>query len=155
VVLNVQDKRIIYYDSLGLKGDRYLEGILKLLQDEAKERNFFFDVSEWTMLSEFSEDCHPQVFFNFFNKYCSTIFKFDNLQTNSVDCGVFVLMFADFLSDNLPIREVTEDRMPTFRKRIAANILKKEIPYSYPDNGSSSSSIRVECSSPNTRCAII
>jgi len=65
VVVVVEDKLIQYYDSLGSNGDRYMQGILKFLQDYARERNIDFNVNEWTFSSEFTKD-HPQVFFNFF-----------------------------------------------------------------------------------------
>jgi len=40
-------------------------------------------------------------------------------------------MFADFLSDNLSVQEVTQESIPFFRKKIKANILNKQLPYPY------------------------
>ena len=44
-------------------------------------------------------------------------------QTNTVDCGVFVSMIADFLSRDLPLN-FGEEHMTHCRKRIALSLLR-------------------------------
>jgi len=60
-------------------------------------------------------------------------------------------MFADFLSDNLSVQEVTQESIPFFRKKIKANILNKQLPYPYlaincaqvPSSSSRSSRLKI------------
>jgi Ulp1 family protease len=47
-------------------------------------------------------------------------------QYNGSDCGVFVLMFADYIIDDLPLK-VTYRDMPLYRNKIAAAILRNRV----------------------------
>lgn len=47
-------------------------------------------------------------------------------QKNGHDSGVFSLMYADYLADDLPLNFGQSD-MPLFRMKIAASILRKRI----------------------------
>ena len=47
-------------------------------------------------------------------------------QENTIDCGIFVMMYADFLADDLPL-DFTQKDIITYRKKIAASILRKKI----------------------------
>ena len=86
---------------------RYLHGALKYMADEAVILDHPFDVAEWTLHLSHPET--PQ-------------------QQNSYDCGAFVVMFADYLSDNLPL-EFCQTHLPLFRRKICANILRTELKY--------------------------
>jgi Ulp1 family protease len=86
---------------------RYLHGALKYMADEAVKLDHPFDVAEWTLHLSHPET--PQ-------------------QQNSYDCGAFVVMFADYLSDNLPL-EFCQTHLPLFRRKICANILRTELKY--------------------------
>jgi len=56
---------------------------LRWIFDEAKDKKkIIIDQNEWKLIE--SEANVPQ-------------------QNNSFDCGVFIIMFADFLADDLPI----------------------------------------------------
>ncbi|RYY81263.1 hypothetical protein EON63_15820 [archaeon] len=52
-------------------------------------------------------------------------------QENGFDCGVFTIMAADFLSDDLPL-EYDQNEMEERRYRIAQYILKGSLPYPIP-----------------------
>ena len=79
--------------------------------DEARERNHEFvpNIHEWTFESV----------------------KDSPLQTNSVDCGVFVIMYANFLIDNIPLDEssFTESNMEYFRSKIIHDMLLGYLDY--------------------------
>ena len=114
VVAYMQQKCIIYYDSKPLfDGSKYVNGVLRWIQDEAvdKKDGLIINALEWTLynIHDFVE---AQVF-------------------NSHDCGVYVLMCADFLSDNLKI-DFGEGyyMMDQFRKNICASVLRGEVNYS-------------------------
>ena len=49
-------------------------------------------------------------------------------QQNGFDCGVFSIMAADFLSDNLPFT-YTQNDMEKLRNKIASSILNVNITY--------------------------
>ena len=108
LVMYIQKKRIAYYDSFGSSGRRYLDGALKYLGDEAIKRQYTdFDPSEWELFSPGNNV--PQ-------------------QNNCNDCGVFSIMFADFISDNLPLK-FTQQQIPMIRMKICANILRGFLNY--------------------------
>ncbi|KAM4895428.1 sentrin-specific protease 2 isoform 2-T2 [Sylvia borin] len=84
LVVDLREKTIKYFDSLGQKGDHICKTILKYLEEESRERrNIELTASEWTLHSMGTEEI-PQ-------------------QNNGSDCGVFVCKFADFISRDKPI----------------------------------------------------
>lgn len=108
LVMYLQEKRIEYYDSMGSRGTRYLNGALQYLQDESiKVNESSFNPDEWELTS--TTHHVPQ-------------------QENGFDCGVFSIMYADFITDNLPLSFSQED-MPFYRKKICANILRGSLNY--------------------------
>jgi sentrin-specific protease 1 len=109
-VVFIQQKEIHYYDSMNGDGTKYKDALLKWLIDEARKKNSTFDASEWKLKS--MKDC-PQ-------------------QLNGFDCGVFTIMCANFLTDNLPILETSygQRNMSLFRLKIACDILRGS--YDYP-----------------------
>jgi Ulp1 family protease len=112
VVIYVQEKRIQYYDSYGSPGTNYLNAVLRYVGDTARKlRNTDFRKSEWvTIPGNISIKETPR-------------------QYNGYDCGVFVIMYVDFLTDRLPLH-FSEDDMPLFRKKICANVLRGNLKYS-------------------------
>jgi len=86
---------------------KYLNGALRYLGDEAKKRKIVFSPGDWKLVS--SDKYTPQ-------------------QENGFDCGVFTIMFADFLTDNLPLA-FSGEYMPLFRKKICANIIRDSLNY--------------------------
>jgi sentrin-specific protease 1 len=104
-------KEIHYYDSsmddLEMK---YLEELLHWLIDEAKaKKGLDLDTSDWKLIPQ--PQC-PQ-------------------QANGFDCGVFSIMIADFLTDDLPVMEglYSQINMPYFRSKIMRDILRGKLNY--------------------------
>jgi sentrin-specific protease 1 len=77
----VQERRIQYYDSMGGLGSTYLEELRKYFNDEHWHKKKTKDKREWTLVLCTAET--PQ-------------------QVGVKDCGVFVCMFAEFLSRGRP-----------------------------------------------------
>lgn len=111
-VVYPQLKEIHYFDSMRGKGQFYMEGLRNWIMDEAAiKKNLTLDPSEWILISRTHEI--PQ-------------------QGNGFDCGVFTIVSADFLSDNLPLNEqsYSQTKMPFFREKIGCDILKGTLSYS-------------------------
>jgi sentrin-specific protease 1 len=107
-VVYVQKKEIHYYDSMSGSGKRYLDAMLDWLVDEAREKKGQqLDKSQWKLIDR--EQNVPQ-------------------QQNGYDCGVFSIMCADYVSDNLPLSYVQED-MQNNRVKIAAAIRRGHLTY--------------------------
>ena len=100
----VQMKRIVYHDSLNWSGRKYLEAARQWIVDEAKDKKGIanYDVSDWELIDR--EPHVPQ-------------------QMNGADCGVFVILCADFLSENLYL-DYTQEDIEFYRRKIAADILR-------------------------------
>lgn len=109
LVIYVQRKRIHYYDSLNGSGKRYMKAAKQWIVDEAKDKKMIknYDVTDWILVDR--EPNVPQ-------------------QRNSVDCGVFTTVCADFVSDDLPL-DYSQENMPFFRRKITADILRGSLRY--------------------------
>ena len=109
LVVYIQRKEIHYYDSMSGPGKKYIEGVLRWLQDEAKDKKGTdnYDTSDWATFDR--EPFVPQ-------------------QQNGVDCGVFTTVCADFVSDDLELMYSQGD-MPFFREKICADILRGSLLY--------------------------
>jgi Ulp1 family protease len=107
-VIYVQTKQIALYDSAAKAAfmeKRLITSLLmQWLQDEAISRGK--TPVEWTILRGYHV---PQ-------------------QRNGFDCGMFTIMAADFIANNLPLT-YEQKHMPTFRLKIGAAILNGTIPY--------------------------
>lgn len=106
-VVSMTDCTITYYDSCRYDGTSYLKIIRRWL------RSYFFDmhsvlldISNWQLL-------HAE----------------NPTQSNGCDCGVFVCMFADFLSDLLPVHSADQQLAYIFRMRIALATFHGRLPY--------------------------
>jgi sentrin-specific protease 1 len=106
-VVYPQKKRIEYFDSMSGKGAFYTDALLCWIQDEAVTRGLNINMKEWTTYSRSHEI--PQ-------------------QGNGFDCGVFTIIAADFLSDNLPLH-YTQNDMPSFRLKVGLRILNGCLEY--------------------------
>jgi len=110
-MVDMKKKQVCYYDSFHAKGDKYLNGLMNYVVDEGlAKHNIVVDRSEWTFISANSSS---------------------PMQTNGCDCGVFSIMCADFLSDDLPL-SYHQSEMNTFRSKICADILRGS--FTYPFN---------------------
>ena len=107
-VIYPQKKRIEYFDSSGRNGQLYRDGLLRWIKDEAADKHgLSLNIHEWNTYSRSHEI--PQ-------------------QGNGWDCGMFAIIAADFLSDNLPLR-YTQNDMPSFRLKVGLRILNGCLEY--------------------------
>lgn len=107
-VVFIRKQEIHYYDSMSGSGRRYLDALLLWVVDEAKEKKkITINKSEWKLIS--NEDDVPQ-------------------QRNGFDCGMFSIMCADYLADDLPFGH-SQDEMPLNRLKVGAAILNGTLPY--------------------------
>jgi len=54
-------------------------------------------------------------------------------QSNSYDCGAFVLLYADFLMARLPVYSFSQKNLPCYRQRILAALWRRQIVYDDED----------------------
>lgn len=108
-VVNFPLREIHYYDSLNGNGRKYTDALIKWLACESMFRKKIeLDINKWKIISQ--EPHIPQ-------------------QTgNGTECGVFAMMCADFLLEDLPLL-YDLSQMKFFRKKIAADILRNELTY--------------------------
>lgn len=104
-VIDMTAKTITYYDSMNGDGRVYLNGLLRYLADEHRQKKrFFLSQEEWTLIQ--SNDTP--------------------LQDNTYDCGIFVCMLCDFLSLRRPL-VFTQDHITRCRQRIAVSIIEGRV----------------------------
>ena len=113
-ILFVQIKEIQYFDSsYGMvtrksganKDIMTMKSILQWVTDVANDQFINCDISQFKL----KDYTTPQQF-------------------NTTDCGVFMIMYADFISDNLPLTFSADD-IPFFRNKIAADITRGSLTY--------------------------
>ena len=111
-VIYITEKKIVYYDSMGGAGKRYVDAIMKYIQDEHKDKlnTPLSDIADWKSIYGTRNGC-PQ-------------------QQNGCDCGVFTLVCCDFLSNDLPLSYSQEDVTAIWRLKIANSICIGALPYS-------------------------
>jgi sentrin-specific protease 1 len=102
----MQKKKIVYYDSLGLSGLKYLTALQHYIFDEAANKQRHCVLEEWQLHDE-------RVPF----------------QNNGSDCGVFACMFADLVIDDIDVNNLHQSMMAVFRCKICYSILLRKIPY--------------------------
>ena len=126
-------KRISYYDSMGNTDWDKLEGIFCYLKDEHMTLyDTEMDGSGWQMVAcptdlprQDNGTCHAYIKFYTHNEIYSlieTAFDF-RLLLLGYDCGVFLCMYADFISNDYPII-FTQEEIETCRERIAVAIMR-------------------------------
>jgi sentrin-specific protease 1 len=113
IVAYMQQKKIIYYDSLrsnneiiNKKDEYFINNTNAILRYFVDQTNNKVDPSDWTVI-------------------------FDNnspRQGNGHDCGVFTILVADYLSDDLPLT-FTQEQIPFFRQKITSTILRGSLDY--------------------------
>ena len=95
---------------MGSSTKKYLNAIIKYLNDESKDKeNHDIDINEWSLLN-CNKLTTPQ-------------------QNNGFDCGVFTIMFADFIINNIPIMYINHSDMPYYRKKICLDIFVENLTY--------------------------
>lgn len=105
VCVDFKEKAIKYYDSLGARNFKCLKLILfYLILEHIDKKNKEFVVDGWLLINV--KDC-PQ-------------------QENVWDCGVFVCMFAEYLSRNAPL-DFSQKDMVNFRKQLFSELKDKKL----------------------------
>jgi sentrin-specific protease 1 len=105
VCVDFTEKSIKYYDSLGGRNFKCLKLILKyLIFEHQNKKNTDFVAGGWSLMNV--SKCPKQ--------------------HNVFDCGVFVCMFAEYLSRDAPLN-FSQKHMTRFRKQIAWEIQRKKL----------------------------
>ena len=105
----MSDKRIQYFDSMAGSGQTYISSLLQYLCDESVDKlQTPLDKTSWK-LQTCDRASTPQ-------------------QNNGSDCGMFSIIFADFLADNLPLKFSQAD-IAEFRVKVCASILRGSLWY--------------------------
>uniref|UniRef100_A0A914MYJ4 Ubiquitin-like protease family profile domain-containing protein n=1 Tax=Meloidogyne incognita TaxID=6306 RepID=A0A914MYJ4_MELIC len=105
VVIDLEERKMDYYDSLHQDNFECLELLQEYLINESMDkRQIPLDMNGWQ--------------FNFLRNIPP--------QRNISDCGVFSCLFAEFASRRAPIT-FTQEHIPYFRERIAYQVLRKEL----------------------------
>ena len=101
-VIDLSNKEIVIYDSMGGERSSELRLLMWYLRQEAWERNQTeVDLDGFVQVSRVKNLCR---------------------QDNSVDCGVFTVMYAEYLSRRSAI-DFTQEDMEYFRCKVAYEIL--------------------------------
>jgi Ulp1 family protease len=108
IVIKLDKKEMHYYDSMHGNGVKYTDIAMGWLVNEMKvKRNIDMVISEWDV-----------------------IIKHDNPKqfNDPNECGMFTIMCADFLSDDLPLT-YSLSQMLFFREKVIADILRGHLNY--------------------------
>ncbi|XP_059148626.1 sentrin-specific protease 1-like isoform X2 [Physella acuta] len=104
-MVNIKEKSITYYDSMGGKNNSCLKAVFNYLKDERIAKNQTPLVEkEWK--AQHAEN-NPH-------------------QMNGGDCGMFMCKYAEYITRDKPITFTQED-MPYFRKRMVYEILTQKL----------------------------
>jgi len=135
LVVFMQLKQIHYYDSMRGRGKKYCEAIWKWISDEAKTRGRGEDRKEWRLVDFFNEEEVKTFLFKTGNEaiFDAKYTEHDTYvpqQDNGHDCGMFVCMNADFVSDDIPLLGAfSQGHMEHFRLKVGTDILRGSINY--------------------------
>jgi len=100
-VINIEEKRFEYYDSLGAGNENCLERLKRYVQDEHKEKKKSkIDISDW---QDYTPNDIPH-------------------QQNGYDCGVFMCKYAQCISRGVDF-DFSQADMAFFRKKMVLEIL--------------------------------
>lgn len=103
--IDLCNKTIKYYDSMGSPNNKCLQSLMKYLQEESLDKKKQkFDTSGWQM--ENVQDI-PQ-------------------QMNGSDCGMFSCVYAEFICRNAKFTFTQKD-MPYFRRKMVYEIFKQKL----------------------------
>lgn len=99
-IINMKEKTIKYYDSMGSPNNRVLSALEEYLREESLDkRKIEFDMSGWSK-ENVTDNPH---------------------QKNGSDCGVFSCMTAEFICRNRPI-VFNQQHMNYFRQKMVLEI---------------------------------
>lgn len=107
VVVDLERKTIKCYDSHYRERNDALKVVKDWLVDGFTNGKLGVDVSNWKPEMEATKNVPQQ-------------------GNNAYDCGIFAVLFADFLCDDLPLLFTLED-IPHFRRKMGCDILRRYI----------------------------
>lgn len=108
-VINIKEKTIKYYDSMGHPNWPVIDALEQYLKDESLDkRQIHLDTSDWA--KECVRDCPKQ--------------------HNGSDCGVFSCMFAEFICRDSKI-SFDQQHMPYFRRKMVCEIASGKLILGY------------------------
>lgn len=110
-VINLQQRRFEYYDSLGGSNPECLRFLRRYVVDELTAQS----VGGAAKAKELAVD-----------SWLDLTVKGIPQQNNGSDCGVFTMIFANYLAENRPFDFTFRD-MPYFRRRIALEIAAQKV----------------------------
>jgi len=110
IVVYIQLKQIHYYDSLDGNGQVYLNHLKHWLTDESRVKyNNEYSIKEWQLIG--NEENIPQ-------------------QNNGYDCGMFTILCADFVSDNILFEDSYEQsEILDYRLKVCSRILNGKLTF--------------------------
>ena len=110
-VVYITERKVVYYDSMGGGGKRYVDAVRRYLGDEHQDKlgRPLVDGDSWSTVCGSRNGC-PQ-------------------QQNGCDCGVFTLVCCDYLSNELPLNYTQQDITNHWRLKIANSICNGSLPY--------------------------
>ena len=95
---------------MGSPTEEYLNAMIRYLHDESKDkRKGNINIDEWNLIR-----CNPLT---------------TPQQNNGFDCGIFTIMFADFILDNIPLKYVHQSDIPYYREKICLSIFVGNLTY--------------------------
>ena len=104
VIDNLHNYRVLSANIVQLS--RHLNNLLRWLKDEAEDKKQLpVKPDDWRFIN-----LRPSIPY----------------QTNNVDCGVFMVLFADLLSNNAAL-DFNQSDIPSFREMITSNILQGQM----------------------------
>jgi sentrin-specific protease 1 len=105
VAINMEEKTIVYYDSMGDRDQALLHTVLDYLKQEHRDKKKCeLDSDRWTL------------------SHADNIPK----QENGYDCGLFLLKYAQCLARGQPL-DFSQDNMDFFRQRLIWEIINKSL----------------------------
>lgn len=131
VIVFLNEKRIQFFNSAEnlqvKKGEHSIAIILRWLSCEFLRIQEGCSCSRSEMGGE-CEVCQEKFLVNDWKKVLSCQEMPTPQQKNGFDCGVFMLTFAEFIADDLPISSIDQDLISLCREKIAFNLLHGGIP---------------------------
>ena len=125
-------KHVMYYDSLDGQYPHHLQTILLYLKEAYFEKKGkILKISEWKTSHVEVRVTIPQNLLHFtvsreLKISSSVAFQGIPRQDNSWDCGVFALMYAEYICRRASI-DFSKDDMPFFRQKVVYEIMQMEI----------------------------
>ena len=125
-------------------GTRYLRAAMKWIIDEGTaKKKITVDQSEWMLIDRYHDYANMETVLRSsgHGPFSDQMYRsrsgepvypgaYVPQQLNGFDCGMFVCIYADFVSDNVPLLNAfSQADMPHFRRKVGTDILRGTINY--------------------------